>query len=167
MMRIEPERRRSERAFGGPEDPLEEIRIAMGGLSCVYIAQPLVRFATRYREGESHVLRLQQDFEQKNAERYSGIMRAASKLFTAFILFASIADFNQAKAKDRLDEQRFHVVIGCKLGVMAPVGLLMIWYTHSRYYISHTRYLSYVLFMVSRPPVPASTVRAAKHRLIV
>jgi class 3 adenylate cyclase len=127
---------------------MDTIRIAMRGLNQVYLDHKLVRFGSRGEEGDAHVLRLEKEFTRENAERYSGIMKTISNLATFFIVMASIMDFLQAKSRDRLDDTQFHLVIGCKLGVMAPVGLLMIWYTHSRYYVTHTRYLGYVLFLL-------------------
>jgi class 3 adenylate cyclase len=129
-------------------NPVETARNEMAELNCVSVDRWFVRFAASSTRGEKQVLELEELFVRSAAERHSGLMRWISILSTVFIVIAGIVDFGEARRKGELDQASFQFVIGCKLGIMAPIGCLVIWYTHSRYYISHTRYLGYILFLL-------------------
>jgi class 3 adenylate cyclase len=88
------------------------------------------------------------EFSKVNAKRYTSIVRSISYLSTIFIFVASAIDYADAKANDRLDDTNFRVAIGCKLGIMFPVGMLMVWYTNSPHYIHNSYFMDYVLFLL-------------------
>jgi class 3 adenylate cyclase len=130
------------------KDPMDAIRFTMRALNTVYLNTTYATFSFREPEGKEHARRLGVEFTTKNAKRYRGLMQTISKVCTFCIALAILNDFAQAQNKDRLGNSQFHWLVGIKIGVMIPVGLLMIWFTHSAYYLTHSKYLGYILFLL-------------------